>query len=82
MLNLFQHLGPKIRFALKRKKPLVAAKSHPWSFVKQQEPVLRKYRFALKRKNPLVAVKTTLSVNGPPSPPPRGSKPDPETSSG
>jgi hypothetical protein len=38
MLNLFQHLGPKIRFAL-------------------------------KRKNPLVAVKTTLSVNGPPSPP-------------
>jgi len=36
-LNLFHHLDPKIRCALKRKKPLVA-------------------------------VKTTLSVNGPPSP--------------
>ena len=42
MLNLFQQLDPKIRFALKNKNPLIAAKSRPWSFVPDHGPVLRK----------------------------------------
>ncbi|CCU85077.1 hypothetical protein PHOSAC3_150077 [Mesotoga infera] len=38
VMNLFQHLdGPKIRFALKRKNPLVAVKSRPWLFVRIRE---------------------------------------------
>ncbi|RLL89185.1 hypothetical protein Y696_03760 [Mesotoga sp. H07pep.5.4] len=45
MLNLFQHLDPKIRCALKSKNPLNAAKSRPWSFVKEHGPVLREERF-------------------------------------
>ena len=47
MLNLFQQLDPKIRFALKNKNPLIAAKSRPWSFVQDHEPVLRKSRRAV-----------------------------------
>jgi len=32
----------KYRCTLKSKNPLIAAKSRPWSFVKNREPVLRK----------------------------------------
>jgi hypothetical protein len=44
-LNLFQHRDPKNRCALKSKNPLVAAKSRPWSFVPNHEPVLWEERF-------------------------------------
>jgi hypothetical protein len=40
MLNLFQHLDPKIRCALKSKNPLNAAKSRPSS--KSMDPSFEK----------------------------------------